>query len=237
MNIFIEQISSFSNSYTNMLLAANSFEKRGYLVEFILRNNLKGLIIAEDSLFFGSVNFIHDALKKINKPIPNNIDLPTCLSPFIKRKIWASTLRGARASLNIHIKPLDKHKLFNGIVIKEFKDLISTAHLPPETKVLCSELKEFESEWRCYVLHGKIEHIGFYKGNPLVFPDPVEMARAASILYEETGIVSCGMDWAANKNESYLIEVNDSYSLGNYGCPGWLYSTMIEERWQQIIND
>jgi hypothetical protein len=50
--------------------------------------------------------------------------------------------------------------------------------------------------------------------------------------------VSGSIDVGVTKDgKTVLVEVNDSYSLGNYGIGSILYARMIEERWRELRND
>jgi hypothetical protein len=134
----------------------------------------------------------------------------------------------------LHVKPLDQHKLFTGYVIHAFRDLIPTAAISDDILVLAQGLVDFRSEWRAYILRDEILHIGRYRGDPLLFPDPNVVSQA--LLAMENRPIAFGMDWGVSATgETLLVEVNDGYSLGNYGLPGPEYTAMIEARWRELM--
>ena len=47
--------------------------------------------------------------------------------------------------------------------------------------------------------------------------------------------IGYGADWAvAADGRTVLVEVNDGFSLGNYGVPGHLYTALLQCRWRQL---
>jgi hypothetical protein len=113
--------------------------------------------------------------------------------------------------------------------------LIPSASLADQTPVLAQQKVEFKSEWRAFVLRDKILHVAHVKGDPLLFPDRDAMI-AASEAYTERPI-AFGMDWGITPaGQTMLIEVNDGYSLGNYGMHGMMHTAMIEARWRELMD-
>lgn len=48
--------------------------------------------------------------------------------------------------------------------------------------------------------------------------------------------IGYGIDWAVtDSGETLLMELNDGFSLGNYGCRGHHYTAVIEARWRQFM--
>jgi len=48
--------------------------------------------------------------------------------------------------------------------------------------------------------------------------------------------ISFGMDWGiTSAGPTILVEVNDGFSLGNYGLRGPEYTALIEARWRQLM--
>ncbi len=83
-------------------------------------------------------------------------------------------------------------------------------------------------------MRGKVINVASYKGNPLVFPDPQVVADAINAF--QAAPVGYAMDWAVDgSGRTILVEVNDGFSLGNYGVPGHLYTALIECRWRELM--
>ena|SRR3989344_2859494 len=229
--------------------AVHGFQLRGYysVSEFTLEDVRAGVydeVLREEPecVFFGGVGTIREILKRAGKPAPPVLDLPESLRAYWKRKVWKGTMGEVRAivqnyspeSLPIHMKPLNFHKLFTGRLVREFKDLIPSAHVDATEPVLLQEPVELLSEWRAYVLRGEIINVGFYTGDPLLFPNSWTMKEGLRDFTEKP--VACAMDWGVLKNgETALIEVNDGFSLGNYSLRSYDYAAMIEARWRELM--
>lgn len=83
----------------------------------------------------------------------------------MRTKIWSTTVADLKKeSLPIFIKPV-KEKAAKGIVIRSSEDASEYEHLAHDAEILCSEVVNFISEWRCFVRYGKIVGIQFYFGD------------------------------------------------------------------------
>eukprot|EP00456_Euglypha_rotunda_P022573 TRINITY_DN18_c4_g1_i9.p3 TRINITY_DN18_c4_g1~~TRINITY_DN18_c4_g1_i9.p3 ORF type:complete len:242 (+),score=38.21 TRINITY_DN18_c4_g1_i9:2287-3012(+) len=230
-----------------MVETAHWFGQRGYEVIWFdiadistgqldddLLNNPNEMVVR------GGVGTIRQVLQRAGRPAPPNIDLPASLSKWIGRRFWQSTMGKIRSIVNspefqpVHIKPLNWHKLFKGTVVRAFRDLIPSASVSSEEPVLVQELVEFVSEWRAFILRDNVLNVGNYRGNPLKFPDPDIVASAVSAFEDRP--ISFGMDWGiTTTGQTLLVEVNDGFSLGNYGLRGPEYTALIEARWRQLM--
>jgi hypothetical protein len=195
----------------------------------------------EDSIVYGAVAVVRDALQRANRPVPPNIDFPCELHDFLGRRISDNSMGAVRELvrngsdiLPIHIKPRDRQKLFKGIVVNEFADLIESSGVPDDEPVIVQECVRFISEWRATVLRGKVVNISNYKGDPMCFPNPEIITQA--VAKYTTQPIGFGMDWGVtDSGQTLLVEVNDGFALGNYGTKGYLYTAMIECRWRQLM--
>ena len=104
------------------------------------------------------------------RPVPTTDSYPEALRPFMKRRIWTtrvgSLVRDVSCellTLPIFVKPAGDTKRFTGFVLKSFHDLYNIQHLPPCLAVYVSEVVEWESEWRVFVLHSKVVGIRCYR--------------------------------------------------------------------------
>lgn len=244
---YVQHVRESDSIYLPMVEAAHWFGLRGYeVIRFEFADIDNGLLDEDllqnpdEMVVRGGVGTIRRLLKRAGRPLPPNIDLPASLSRWIGRRFWESTLGQIRSAVDsegfqpVHVKPLRDHKLFKGTVVRAFRDLISTASIASDVPVLVQEYVEFVSEWRASVLRTRILNVGHYRGDPLVFPDP-EVIRSAVLAFEDRPI-SFGLDWGITKSgETLLVEVNDGFSLGNYGLRGAEYSALIEARWRQLM--
>jgi hypothetical protein len=248
MRAFVQQVKQDSAIYLASIEAAHWFWERGYEVVWfrfpeIAAGALDDWLLnhPEEMVVRGSVESIRSLLARANRPEPPVFDLPSSLSPWIGRFTWETTMGEVRNQVDsevsfnpFHIKPLKHQKLFKGTVVYGLRDLIASASIPDNTPVLAQQKIEFASEWRAYILRDKILGVCNYKGDPLIFP-VAEMMKDALEAFSERPI-AFAMDWGITvAGHMLLVEVNDGYSLGNYGLAGMPFTAMIEARWRQLM--
>lgn len=222
----------------NRQAALVGFTARGEDVRLFEPDEFDELPLTEGDVLVGGIGYVRRAFKRLGYAVPDLEAVPASLAEFAGRKTWRGPLIEARRAVErgeaLFIKPLPSQpKSFNGQPLREFADLLATAHLPDETIVDCAELTPFISEYRTFVMHGEI--IGFrpYKGDPLVFPQP-DVVRTAVAAYEnapagyalDVGVVEDG--------RTLLVEVNDGYAVGAYGLAPIRYAAMIAARWSEL---
>lgn len=191
-------------------------------------------------LVFGGVEVVRQYLGRLGcEPVP--WDYPDALHPYMGRSFRVETLGAIRAKYNepgppVFVKPV-AHKLFPGQHVCRFGDLLGTAGLPPETEVYVAEHVDLLSEWRFYVWDGEAVACGHYRGDPCVFADADVVRQCVRELVQVENAPCAGsIDFGVVRGgATLLVEVNDMFSLGSYGVPAMLYSSMIEARWQQIV--
>jgi hypothetical protein len=194
----------------------------------------------ENTVVYGGVGSVRTVLHHIGRPLPNLPDFPESIRQFAGRKVWDSTLAEIFRILNqeperlpLHVKP-HRQKLFTGVVVREFKDLLRTAGLPDDTPILMQEVVEFVSEWRAIILHHEILNVAHYKGDPLLFPDPAPIKAAVEAFSDQP--VAYALDWGITSDgRTLLVETNDAHSLGNYGLRGYIYCDVITARWHELM--
>lgn len=227
--------------------ARHGFRLRGYevlqySVEQVYAGKFDEVLQNEkdDVIFYGGVGTVREAVRRAGRPAPPMLDLPESLRAFFGRNVWEGTMGDVRrmvqdnVGLPVHMKPRDHHKLFTGKLVREFKDLIPSAHVDGKEPVVLQGLLEFVSEWRAYVLHGEILNVGHYTGDPLLFPDRDVMEAGLVAFVDQP--VACSMDWGVAKDgETWLVECNSAYSLGNYSLRCLDYTAMIEASWRELM--
>lgn len=248
MHALVQKVHQGHPSFAGFESSAFGFWERGYqITRFSLDELTNGdldrhlLQEAESTVLRGGVGTVRLALRRVGREAPVLPDLPVEIRSFARRRVWESTLGEFRRDATsmdfapaVHIKPLVDHKLFTGTLVHSFKQLIATAHLGGDVPILCQEAVELQSEWRAYILRGRILQVCHYRGNPLLFPAP-EVQRAGLAMFENQPI-AFSMDWGVSSTgETVLIEVNDGFALGNYGLPGHLYTALVEARWRQLM--
>ncbi len=184
----------------------------------------------------GSVEFVRKAAELLEVKLPEPLNIPDGLKKYVGREMWVSK-KSELKELNYpcFVKPLYEVKLFTGFVAKSAKDF----ELYPELndwdgELFCSEVvSDIVSEWRCYVLKGKVFNCSCYSGDPLMFPDKNEIQYLVSAY--KNAPVGYALDVSVTKTGTKLIECNDAWSLGYYGGDFVDYFKMVKERWLEIF--
>jgi hypothetical protein len=225
----------------NVLTAYLGFTERGYIAEIFDFKDLAGVDIDRDTIVVGGIPVVVEALERLGVTPPALDSVPTSLEAFARRKVWTSTMGEVRAAIgrgeSIFAKPIPSdRKLFGGQLLTRFRDLISTASLPSDHPVVCSEPVEMRCEYRVFVTNGDIVGCRHYKGDFRRFPD-FTVIDAAIRSYTDAP-AGYGIDFAVtSEGETVLVEVNDGFSLGCYGLSPLPYSALLEARWAQLLGE
>jgi hypothetical protein len=195
----------------------------------------------ENTIVYGSVAVVREAIVRAGRPEPANIDFPPELGRFLGRAVWQATMREIRGweqsnsdMLPVHVKPRDRPKLFAGKVVSSFRDLISLAGVPADEPLLVQEFVDIASEWRVSILRGRVLNVAHYKGDSLAFPNSSMICEAIDAFADAP--IGYAMDWGLTSDgRTILVEVNDGFALGNYGVRGHHYTALIEARWRQLM--
>jgi hypothetical protein len=226
----------------NGYAAWRGFGERGFDTQFFEWPALRdGTVdVTASSLVVGGVGAVRHALDRLGVATPTLADLPDELTAFRGRRVWQSTWGDVRGLFNedgppLFVKPLRDPKAFPAGVVSRFRDLIPAAHLPDAMPVLVSEPVEFVSEWRFFVLRGRVVGSGFYKGDPLAFPDATVVRRAIDT-WAPSAPQGYGIDFGVTADHrTLLVEVNEGYSLGCLGLRPTIYSEILEARWIELL--
>ena len=200
-------------------------------VTFAMIGNKESIVLpVGDGLFVKKVA----ALLDIKLPDPLNV--PEVLKPYIGRKTWS--LKRSEITDEMYpcfVKPKVEMKLFTGFVATSSESWKLYSQLVGwDGEVWCSEIMpNILSEWRCYILDGKVFNCSNYMGDPLVFPDKNEIQYLISAY--KGAPVGYSLDVAVTKAGTKLVECNDAWSLGYYGGEFIDYFKMVKERWLEIV--
>lgn len=217
------------------------------------------LPLTRNDLVIGNFEWTRSAVKQLGLTMPDPPDYPACLKFLLHRKIWKSTLGELFAQFKnpastpktpIFVKPATEIKAFAGITdfsLSWLEYLLES--FPPTLEVLCSEMVEFVSEYRVYVVNGAIRAVCHYlgpKGPNAPQLDMKGIEEAVHILCSsEEGRdlrAGCGIDFAMMRKKgetqlvTALVEVNEGISLGQYeGLSNKDYTDMLIARWAQLV--
>lgn len=222
----------------NTLTAFLGFQEKGYEVHCFEFPELSGLSLNFDSLVVGGVRTVIAAFQQMGITPPELPSIPPVLESFAGRRTWLGTMAEAEAEIHagrmIFVKPVAAdRKLFPGTPFRVFRDTIPTAHIPQDHPVVLSEIVDFISEYRVFVLDGEIIGLRHYKGDFRIFPD-LGIIDSAIAAYHSAP-AAYAIDFGITKEgRTLLVETNEAFSLGCYGLTPLLYSTLLERRWEEL---
>ncbi len=191
-----------------------------------------------EDIVVGSVRDMQMIFSRFGVTLPV-IEYPSELTPYFGRRLWTEpSLRRliGEGRTNIFIKPAAGMKLFNGRVIRTENDY-GRLSFTEDCAVLCSEVVDIHSEWRCYVRHGRLLAIKHYCGDPFLMPDRtfVDRVIAAYTTAPAGYAVDIGVTETAEGRSNLVVEVNDGYSLGVYGIFPLPYAKLLASRYAQLM--
>lgn len=221
----------------SLTCAENGFKELGIPTQrFDSKIQLESLPLTKSTLICGGIGTVRHALNLLGVLAPDVVDYPDELKDFYGRKIWQSDLGSIRENDldDIFIKPIEC-KLFAGHVRKHIGYLLQTASYENETKIWCSEIVSFLSEYRVYISGGKIVGCKHYKGDFLIFPSVSIINKCVELLKDKytTYSLDVGID---DRDRTLVVEINDAFSLGSYGLSSVIYAKMLENRWLEMVN-
>jgi len=220
----------------NAFIAYEGFKNFGYEIEkFVDADEISDS--NQENIIVGGIGNVRKRLKNLNIPRPDKeIDYPEELKPFLKRKIWESTINqifSDKSSWNIFIKPKVDTKLFAGKVVQNEMDFLGIINEEKDVEILCSELIDFKTEWRCFIRYKEILDIRRYKGEWDTKIDVKTVEAAVDSFTTQPN--SFALDFGVNgKGETLLVEVNDGHSLGTYGLSSVNYAKFLSARWSEL---
>lgn len=180
----------------------------------------------------GDIPFVSKYLyeqHEISKMHP--IEIPKYLrtDEFLKRDYAFVKAKDLPRSGHWFIKDVDTLKNFSylgQIEYIEIDEMINpykkkSSHflnISADTNFLVSSVFDMKSEYRVYVIDGKIEAICNYNGDPTVFPDITLIRKAVSIInFHEQYLKSYTLDIMIGNEGSAIIEVHNFVAVGLYG--------------------
>jgi hypothetical protein len=245
MKVFVQCDKNGIPSNQNLYTAYLGFLERSAEVVPFTIEQMDDLELTRQAPVAGSIFAVRHAWRTLGVPLPAPLGYPESLLRFAHRRIWRTTYEEIYDQLHaegftkpIFIKPADIGKAFTGKVIREHRDLIEVAHLDPSFALWASEVVDFASEWRVFVVNNTIVDARPYKGDSFRAPDRVlveEMIARYSAYEAIHGgaptAYSLDMGALVPYGETALIELNDGYSLGAYGLHPTKYASLLAHRW------
>lgn len=228
----------------NGAAAARGFAALGYEVRYFRRGELDGLPLTPATPVVGGVGTVRTALERVGVEAPRLPSVPAVLRPYLGREVWRTTaaeLREQPERLPVFVKPYEDQKVFNGRIVRSTAELDALLAPRPgfpglgdELPLLASEVVEFRSEWRVFVVRNRPVGASHYDGDPLLFPRP-GVIQAAVGAYRELAPAGYSADFGVTEDgRTLLVEVNDGYSLGHGGLVVTRYAELLRARWEEM---
>jgi hypothetical protein len=182
----------------------------------------------------GYIGDVHAALDHINRPVPEPVDYPDEMRHLLGREIRRTTLYHVRATVKpVFVKPV-MHKLFTGFVhLPNGESRMRLVQYPDDTEVWASEVVDFASEHRAFVLRGELLDVRRYKGDWSLAPDRRVIEEATW----SSAPAACCVDFGVTRDgRTLLVEANDGFAFGSYGLATKSYVRMIAARWLELAS-
>lgn len=226
-------------------LVCEVLEQRGVPVQLYTRKRIdrRDLPLDSRSFVMGTTPSMHGAMKQLGIEVPPPSDYPSALHHLLHRKIWSSTLGEIEARVSdglnapVFVKPADQLKNFTGRVFESPGDTYFLGRTSRRQKVWCSEVVQWRSEFRAYVVGVDVVGLDFYQGDAEVRPCEQTIAEAVRA-YRSSGEAPAayGIDFGVlATGETALIEANDGYSLGAYQIAAAPYADVLFARWAELM--
>lgn len=227
------------------MMLKSEFERRGtpvvlYTLKRIQRRNLP---LSADTFIAGDMDAMHGAMDQLGIAIPAPNDYPASLTPFLRRRVWKSTLGEVEqrfvgeSGAPVFIKPSARRKNFTGMTVGFSGDFTHMGAASRRQEVWCSEVVQWKSEFRVYVVDDVIVGVDHYAGDPDAALDLGVVQRALQA-YRASGEApsAYGIDFGVlGTGESALVEANDGYALGAYKVASGPYADLLVRRWCELI--
>ncbi|MBP0020550.1 MAG: ATP-grasp domain-containing protein [Cyanobacteria bacterium SBLK] len=229
------------------------FKKRDYPITLFTPKQLhrRRLKLDCESLLAGEIPIVLSALKQLKISFVKIRDYPNSLEQFFHRRIWQSSLGKLETRLHqgrnqpIFAKPANRSKRFTGKIFDSFHDLWVVSEVSRQEKIWCSEVVHWLNEYRVYVTkdcNSDSQIVGIYPYNVKQHETnqkiDISIVREALQCLDKAGesVAGYALDFGIlETGEMALVEMNDGFSLGNYGLSDRLYTDLILARWEELI--
>lgn len=189
-----------------------------------------------DDLIVGGVSTITRKMESYGIPL-TEYDYPESLRWFFGRKIWRDNLESVLSEKEkwpVFVKPI-RDKAFIGFVLNKESDVPRLYRAKSDEPVYCSELVDFDAEWRVFVRYGNVIDVRPYKGDWKKQYDHELIEQAVMDFYYDAP-AGYSMDiGVTSKGETLLVEVNDGFALGTYGLDPIQYAKLLSARWCELV--
>lgn len=196
--------------------------------------------LASTDLVVGGLPLVRAALRQFGREVPEPLDYPVSLHPWLHRELRRSTLAAVMAHVEntgavTFVKPSSRTKRFTGFVLEDPYDY-RISGVSRREPVWVSSVVHFLSEYRYYVLDGQV----LTRGVAVQGPEPaLTQVHAAVAAYEAAGAPrGYALDFGVLvTGATALVEANDAFSLGLYPeADPEAYLEMLAARWSELLS-
>lgn len=245
-----KDIRSIDTAYANV-----GFRSKDYLIkkasyqELMLAGSLQDIGIKRKiDVAFGTRGFTCNMFRLLGVPIPKPIDY-AIPERFYGRKIRKTSLKRViehyKPGARYFIKPVACKQFFSKVINTptDFSDFLAINQNKftedHSESVWMSEVVDFVSEWRCYIMNGRMVHASLYSGDIRETPDwfvvdkMIESYEGAPVAYAlDVGVLD---RLGSVRSRTVCVELNDGWSLGNYGFDQEEFAEFLQLRWDEIV--
>ena len=217
----------WKDSIAGFALQTNSTREELVVIKYCITNRIPYKVFKDIDLIpagwipVGSVEWV---LKVIGRNITPNY-YPEFLKNYLHRNIWFCNTWPTQPG--IFVKPANRYKRFTGFVTK------GGYRKKKRGELVCSEIVNFQNEWRCYVSNGKILTAEWYAGTD-----------------EDMEFPGVGVDWPegfcgavdfgilSDSTTIALVESQHPFAIGWYGdsSKDKLYIEFLVTGWKYLSN-
>lgn len=193
--------------------------------------------VARNQIVVAGVDETYKYLAQLGIIPRRTMNVPEELMKYAERKIEYMTMGEFMKDerLPIFVKPNDRVKQFTaGVVSEAWNKRFSFQSVAEDVGVLVSEVIDIVSEYRCYVIEGELVGIKHYLGDIRIFPDVNVIDGCIRDLKDAPAGYSVDVGVTA-QGRTVLVEVQDGWSLGNYGLEDGLYCRLLMKRWMELL--
>lgn len=177
---------------------------------------------------------VEDTLIYLNKEIP--VINHSWTYEYLKRGVNLRYIEEIKENeYPIFIKPARQIKGFTGFVALNKQDAIRNSD-NFSGKIVSQEVIDIRSEYRVYIDRDRgILGVKHYLGDPFICLDKDFVNSCYQESKKHLKERSYTLDFGINdQGETFLIEVNDGWAIGNYGLDSQTYYNFIKNRFLQL---
>ena len=242
MNVYIKSYNNFPVLHEGVI-CLEEFKNR--ISDIYLYEEFDEIPLNRNTLLIAPI----DDTKRFFKEMGWKVDMSLTFPLSIPAKYWGRYIQRFKKNTQnkyqlelfaqgfcypLFIKPLNVKEFEPGI-IKSSEELIQVlSSFSSNFPFIISEVVNFISEWRAYVVDRKLVGVFNYLGDFKIHPD-YEFIENLIKDFKNSPISYCIDVGICEDNTTKLVECNDFWSLGNYGLSPKLYVNGITTRWREIL--